>query len=97
MDMRIDQGPTLEEIRESVRTGKVLRFTTVHGEEMRGVAVSARIDHQSGRVMLVLEEAATGMLAFARYLRRGQRWSCGDIVLWRVGRSQVEELRREAS
>lgn len=94
--MRIDQGPTIEEIRQSVRTGRVVKFWNVHGKEIRGVVLSARFDHELNRAVLVLEEEDSHMLCFVRYRYVG-RWSCGDIVKWQVQRNQIEELRREAS
>ena len=94
--MRIDKGPGIEEIRQSVRTGKVVKFSNIHGKEIQGVVLSARFDHELNRAVVVLEEEDTHMLCFVRYRHLG-RWTCGDIVKWQVERNQIEELRREAS
>ncbi len=94
--MRIDKSPAIEEIRQSIRTGKVVKFCNNHGKEIQGVVLSALLDHELNRAVVVLEEQDTRMLFFARYRHLG-RWTCGDIVKWQVERNQIEELRREAS
>ncbi len=94
--MRIDQGPTIEEIRQSVSTGKLVKFSNIHGKEIRGVVLSAQFDHELDRGVLVLEEESTRLLCFVRY-RCFRRGSCGDLVKWQVERNQIEELHREAS
>lgn len=93
--MRIDYGPGLEEIRDSVRNGTTVKFSNIRGEEVRGVVLEARAESKVGRVSLVLEEIGTGLVFFARY-RIGGKWSCGDIVSWKLTRNDIEELRRSA-
>jgi len=93
--MRIDYGPGLDEIRDSVRNGSIVRFSNIRGEEVRGLVLDARVESKIGRVALVLEEIGTGLVFFARY-RVGGKWSCGDIVSWQLKRNDIEELRRSA-
>ncbi len=94
--MRIEKGPAIEEIRESINTGKVVTFGCHDAKHVQGVVLSAVFDHELNRAAVVLEEVDTHMLFFARY-RQVDHWTCGDIVKWEVERNQIEELRRKAS
>lgn len=93
--MRIDYGPGLDEIRDSVRNGTIVKFSNIRNEEVRGVVLDARVETRTGRVALVMEECGTRLVFFARY-RKGDKWSCGDIVSWKLTRNDIEELRRSA-
>ncbi len=94
--MRIDRGPTLDEIRESVQNGAIVTFSNVNGEKVRGRVIDAKLDHGIGRVSLMLEEYDTGLVWFARYRYGNVRWSCGDIGTWHLKRSEIEDLRQTA-
>ena len=94
--MRIEKGPAIEEIRQSINTGKVVIFGCHGGKQVQGVVLSGVLDHELNRVAVVLEEVDTHMLFFARY-RQVDHWTCGDIVKWDVERNQIEDLRRKAS
>jgi len=93
--MRIDSGPSFDEIRDSVENGKVVSFRSIRGEEVRGVVLDAKVDPERGRAVLMVEEQSTGTVHFARYTHRGGRWSCGDVVSWHLTRSAIQELRKE--
>jgi len=93
--MRIDRGPNFDEIRDSVRSGNIVTFRSIGGEEVRGVVVEAKVDRETGRAALMVEEHITGQVYFARYSPRSGRCSCGDLVSWRLRRNAIEELRRE--
>lgn len=94
--MRIDRGPTLDEIRDSVANGTLVTFSNVNGEQVRGGVLDAKLDRGIGRVSLVLEESETGLVWFARYRYGNVRWSCGDIGTWNLKRTEIEHLKREA-
>jgi hypothetical protein len=93
--MRIDYGPDFDEIRDSVENGTVVTFGTTGGGKVRGIVVDAKVDPERGRAALTVEEETTGAVYFARYTHRGGRWSCGDIVSWRMKLSDIEDLRRD--
>ncbi len=92
--MRIDYGPNFDEIRDSVENGTWVTFGSTCGEELRCVILEAKLDAESGRAALTVEEQATAQVYFVRYSHRGERRSCGDFVTWRLSRNEIEELRR---
>jgi hypothetical protein len=92
--MRIDFGPNFDEIRDSIENGTVVTFGTTCGEQLRCVVLDAKMDCESGRAALTVVEQATDHIYFARYSHKGGRWSCGDIVTWRLKLKEIEELKR---
>jgi|GEM_PF-1000904 len=92
--MRIDYGPDFDEIRDSVENGTVVTFGNTAGENLRCVVLDAKMDCESGRAALTVEEQGTDTVYFARYSYRGGRRSCGDLVTWRLKLNEMEELRR---
>jgi hypothetical protein len=95
--MRIDYGPDFDEIRDSIQNGTVVTFGSSSGETVRCVVLDAKMDHTSGRAALMLEEQSTSNVYFARYTHTGGRWSCGDLVTWRLKLHEIEELRRDVA
>lgn len=95
--MRIDRGPSLEDIRCSVMDGRIVTFLSMHGDKVRGKVLDAKLDAGIGRVALTLEEEQTGLIWFARYRYGSVRWQCGDISTWHLRRSDIEDLSRYAS
>ena len=93
--MRIDRGPTLEEIRSSVENGRIVSFRCMSGEEVRGNVLDAKLDHAIGRVALVMEQQNTGLIWFARYRYGSVRWQCGDLSTWNLRRGDIEEVSHE--
>lgn len=93
--MRIDSGPTFDEIRDSVKNGKIVTFRSLRREEVRGVAVDAKVDLEKGRAALMVEEQTTGAVYFSRYSHPSGLWSCGEPVSWHLMRDAIQELRRE--
>lgn len=92
--MRIDHGPSLEDIRCSVMDGRIVTFISMHGDKVRGKVLDAKLDPGIGRVALTLEEEQTGLIWFARYRYGSVRWQCGDICTWHLRRSDIEDLSR---
>jgi hypothetical protein len=95
--MRIDRGPSLAEIRASVAKGAIVTFSNVHGEQVRGKVLDAKVHPGTGRVALMLEEERTGLIWFARYRYGSVRWSCGDIATWNLTRSEIENLPEDVA
>jgi hypothetical protein len=93
----IDYGPDFDEIRDSIQNGTVVTFGSSSGEKVRCVVLDAKMDHSSGRAALMLEEESTSNFYFARYTHTGGRWSCGDLVTWRLKLNEIEELRRDVA
>ena len=56
--MRIDFGPNFDEIRDSVENGTVVTFGTTCGEQLRCVVLDAKMDCESGRAALTVENRA---------------------------------------
>lgn len=92
--MRIDCGPSFEEIRDSIQNGTVVTFRSNRGEQLHGVILDAKLDRESGRAALMVEELGTATVYFGRYSYRGERRCCGDLVTWRLNLNEIEELRR---
>jgi hypothetical protein len=92
--MRIDYGPNFDEIRDSVENGTAVTFGNASGESLKCVVLDAKMDCESGRAALTVEEQGTDTVYFARYNYRGGRRSCGDLVTWRLKLKEMEELRR---
>lgn len=94
--VRIDFGPNFDEIRDSIKNGTVVTFGGTCGEELTGVVLDAKLDLESGRASLTVEEQKTSTVYFARYSRRDAGRSCGDLVTWRLRLNEIEDLRRIA-
>lgn len=92
--MRIDYGPNFDEIRDSIENGTVVTFGSTRGEQVHCIILDAKLDGESGRAALTVEEQGTATVYFVRYSRRGQRHACGDLVTWRLKLNEIEELRR---
>lgn len=92
--MRIDYGPNFDEIRDSVENGTIVTFGNANGESLNCVVLDAKMDCESGRAALTVEEQGTDTVYFVRYNYRGGRRSCGDLVTWRLKLNEMEELRR---
>ncbi len=92
--MRIDYGPNFDEIRNSIRNGTMVTFGNSGGEELRCVILDAKMDRESGRAALMVEERATAIVYFGRYFHRGGKLGCGDLVTWHLKLKEIEELRR---
>jgi hypothetical protein len=90
--MRIDQGPSLAEIRSSAENGAVVEFGNRNGERVRGRVLEGRLDPGIGRVNLVLEEDRTGLIWFARYRWASIHCATGDIITWNLKSDELEEL-----
>lgn len=94
--MRIDFGPDLNEIRESVENGKTVTFRNMQGDQVCGIVVDAKVDPELGRTALTVEESNSGTVYFARYTYQSEKRSCGDIVTWHLKLEDIQELRRIA-
>lgn len=92
--MRIDQGPSLAELRLSSENGTVVEFRNFNGKRVRGRVLDGRLDAGAGRVNLVLEEDHTGLVWFARYRWGSVGCASGDIVTWNLKRTELEDLAR---
>lgn len=92
--MRIDYGPNFDEIRDSIKNGTVVVFGNTAGDRLRCVVLDAKIDCESGRAALTVEEQDSATVYFGRYSHRGEKKCCGDLVTWRLRRNEIEELRR---
>ncbi len=94
--MRIDRGPSLDEIKSSFMNGTIVTFTSMHGDRIRGTVLDAKLDPGIGRVALMLEEEKSALIWFARYRYGSVRWQCGDIGTWNLRRSDIENLSRDS-
>lgn len=92
--MRIDYGPNFDEIRDSIQNGTVVTFGSTRGEQVRCIILDAKLDRESGRAALMVEEKGSATVYFVRYSHRGQRRACGDLVTWRLKLNEIEDLRR---
>ncbi len=90
--MRIDRGPSLDELRLSAEAGSVVEFRNGNGDRIRGRVLDGRLDPGIGRVNLVLEEDRTGLIWFARYRKISLACVSGDIVTWNLKRRDLEDL-----
>ena len=90
--MRIERGPSLEDIRQSAENGTIVEFADGNGRQVRGRVVDSQLGAGIGRVKIALVEERTGLVWFSRYHYGALGRPAGEISPANLKRADIKGL-----